>query len=171
MLVVFSFQCSLKVCHKESFENHHVIASFYKEYGTRGTPVECAYDPWDIRAGAVLHVTPVTMDIFHALFWPFFCILIGVTFCVIFCRRCRQEEERLVSVMGTELSKVEEGKDKSDCNATSSKTGLIDSAETPNNSSTDRSWGRFKKHKQPKTPDNKKIKHKGMLKSKAAKKR
>ncbi len=80
------------VCHREEDANRLAVDDFHDTYGQRGTLFPCAYDPRNIEQGAVLEKAPVTFLIFHVLFWPFICIFAGAIICVVFCRRCRQDE-------------------------------------------------------------------------------
>lgn len=108
-------QCSMKVCSNRSTENHHSVNLFNERYGRRGDRLECAYDPWDIRAGAVISIRPITFTVFHAIFWPVLAIAIGITLCIIFCRRCQQDARKteieltLNKDSTIQLQKIEEG--------------------------------------------------------------
>ncbi|KAK2165592.1 hypothetical protein LSH36_48g06028 [Paralvinella palmiformis] len=159
--------CSLKVCHREVLENHRIVGEFFEQYGTRGKTIQCAYDPWNVKAGAVLHVSKLTLDVFHALFWPFLGLLTGVLLCVIFCRRCQNQDPNkgandVELEASMELTKAEQGKASAQCNATHSMQNADGDAAVrmPNK----HIWGRFKKNTSPPSTNHKKIISRGKCK-------
>ena len=87
-----NFQCSMKVCNKDSQVNREEVLHF-KQYISRSRPlIDCFYDPWAPKNGAIMEIVWPGFEVFHAVFWPFLSVLSGFVTCIIFCRWCRRKE-------------------------------------------------------------------------------
>jgi len=72
--------------------NRELVNNFSRQYAAYiGQQISCFYDPWDIRSGAVLTAAVPNWSVFHAVFWPFLCVAVGLIVCIVFCHRCHQD--------------------------------------------------------------------------------
>ena len=97
-------QCTLRVCSADPLYNRDRVENFSRHYAAYvGQSVPCHYDPWDIRSGAVLHALLPGWEVFHAVFWPFTGVAVGLLACVVFCRRCHRDAVTASDVTIAEL--------------------------------------------------------------------
>jgi hypothetical protein len=84
--------CTLQVCTTDTMYNRERVDNFSRQHAAFvGQHLRCYYDPWDVRSGAVLKPFVPGWQVFHAVFWPFFCLTVGLLVCVLFCHRCHQD--------------------------------------------------------------------------------
>jgi len=91
LLLLFGFQCTLRVCDGDHFYNRKVVDNFQRSYASRGQTVGCYYDPWNIHSGAILFAQLPGWQVFHTVFWPALAVACGLTACGLFCHRCRSQ--------------------------------------------------------------------------------
>jgi hypothetical protein len=85
-------ECSYSTCSHDTRQNKLKLDWFKNKRGSIGQEYECWYNPANYTQ-VIAERHYMTVDIFHALFWPIAVLVIAiVSYCLV--RRCHAEEKR-----------------------------------------------------------------------------